>query len=334
MKFAQWFAAAAIRVTILVACILAFGTFVILGLCFWLVAANRTFPSRSAPVSGYEEAVSRFNKTQSREQQQVSPLARSILLTHGYRTAKVILFFHGYSSSPPQFRALGEEFFRRGYNVIIPRLPGHGMADRKVTNLSNVQAEELRNCADENVDIAIGLGEKVYVGGLSAGGVLTAWIAENRKEVSRVLLIAPCFALGRKAGTFIQRLGVALLATFPGIALDSYADTPAADYAYPGFSAKAFAQLLRLSIAIFASAVEHPVAVQEVCLVTSKNDQAVSDFATLQLVGIWRFKGLRRLVSIDLPKDTNVGHDMIDPVDGKKETDIVYPIFIGLLEAP
>jgi esterase/lipase len=278
--------------------------------------------------------LSRFNKIQSREQQQVNPLARSILLTHGYRTAKVILFFHGYSSSPPQFRALGEEFFRMGYNVIIPRLPGHGMADRKLTNLSNIQPEELRNCADENVDIAIGLGEKVYVGGLSAGGVLTAWVAENRKEVSRVLLIAPCFALGRKAGTFSQRLGVALLALFPGIAPDSYANTPAADYAYPGFSAKAFANLLRLSIAIFASAIERPVAVQDVSLVTSKNDQAVSDFATLQLVGIWRFKGLRKLVSIELPKDTNVGHDMIDPVDGKKETDIVYPILIGLLEAP
>jgi pimeloyl-ACP methyl ester carboxylesterase len=334
MKFAQCFAGAAIRVAILVACIIASGTFAILGLCLWLVAANRTLPSRSAPASGYEEAVSRFNKIQSHEQQQVSPVARSILLTHGYRTAKVILFFHGYSSSPQQFRLLGEEFFRMGYNVIIPRLPGHGIADRKLTNLSNIQAEELRNCADENVDIAIGLGEKVYVGGLSAGGVLTAWIAENRKEVSRVLLIAPSFALGRKSGTFVQRLGVAVLAAFPGIAPDSYAETPAADYAYPGFSAKALAQLLRLSIGIFAAAMERPVAVQDVCLVTSKNDHAVSDFATWQLVGLWRFKGLRKLVSIDLPKDTNVGHDMIDPVDGKKETDIVYPVLVGLLGAP
>src|SRR6202022_595116 len=173
MKFAQWFAVAAMRVTILVACIIAFGTFAVVGLCLWIVAANRTFPSRSAPATGYEEAVSRFNKIQSREQQQVNPIARSIMLTHGYRTAKVILFFHGYSSSPPQFRALGDEFFRMGYNVIIPRLPGRGIADRKVTNLSNIQAEELRDCADESVDIAIGLGEKVYGGGFLAGGVWT-----------------------------------------------------------------------------------------------------------------------------------------------------------------
>ena len=58
MKFAQWVAAVAIRVAILVACSIAFGTFVVVGLCVWLVAANRTFPSRSAPASGYEEAES------------------------------------------------------------------------------------------------------------------------------------------------------------------------------------------------------------------------------------------------------------------------------------
>ncbi len=162
---------------------------------------------------------------------------------------------------------------------------------------------------------------------------MAAWIAENRNEVSRVLLIAPSFALGRKAGTFIQRLGVGMLAAFPGIGPDFYAETPAANYAYPGFSAKAFAQLLRLSIALFATAIERPVTVQDVCLVTSKNDHAVSDFATWQLVGLWRCKGLRKLVSIDFPKEANVGHDMIDPVDGRKETDIVYPVLIGLLEA-
>jgi hypothetical protein len=39
-------------------------------------------------------------------------------------------------------------------------------------------------------------------------------------------------------------------------------------------------------------------------------------------------------VSIDFPKRTNVGHDMIDPEDGKKETDIVYPVLTELLSVP
>ena len=56
-----------------------------------------------------------------------------------------------------------------GYNVLIPRLPRHGMADRKVENLSALKAEELRECSDTSIDLAIGLGQKVYVVGLSDG---------------------------------------------------------------------------------------------------------------------------------------------------------------------
>jgi esterase/lipase len=334
MTFLRWIWAAAIRAAILVAWVLGLGAIAIVGLCFSLVAASRTLKSSSAPALSYQEAVNRFSEIQSRERQQVSPLAQSILLTHGYKTSRVVLFFHGYSSSPQQFRALGEKLFRTGFNVLIPRLPHHGIADRKLTNLSQIEAAELRACADESVDIAVGLGDKVYVGGLSAGGVLTAWIAENRKEVSRVLLIAPSFALGHRAGTFAQRLCVALMAALPGITPDFYHETTAAEYAYPGFSAKALAQLLRLSVAIFASALERPITVQDVCFVTSRNDHAVSDFATCLLIGLWRFKGVHKLVSIDFPKETDVGHDMIDPVDGKKETDIVYPVLTELLSVP
>jgi esterase/lipase len=333
MKFARWISAAAIRLAMLVGCIFGLGIIVIGVLCLLLIAGSTALTSRSNPSSSYDEAVKRFNGIQVGERQLVSPIAGSILLTHGHKTPKAILFFHGYSSSPRQFRALGEKLFQTGYNVIIPRLPCHGIADRKLTNLSKIQAEELRDCADQGVDIAVGLGEKVYVGGLSAGGVMAAWVAGHHKEVSRVLLIAPCFALGRKAGNFSKRLGVAILAALPDISGDFYAENPAADYAYPGFSAKALAQLLRLSVATFADAIERPAAVQDICLVTSKNDHSVSDFATWLLMGLWRFRGLQKFVSIDFAREANIGHDMIDPVDGEKETCVVYPVLIGLLEA-
>jgi carboxylesterase len=322
------------RAVIVLALLLGLGVLAALAWCFLLLAASRTVEGPSAPALSYEEAVHRFDRIASAEAQDVNPLAQSILMTHGSKTGKVVLFFHGYSSSPRQFKELGEELFKKGYNVLIPRLPHHGIADRKLTNLTDIRAEELRSCADESVDIATGLGEQIYVGGLSAGGVLAAWAAENRKEVSRVLLISPCFALGRGAGSFVERMAVAVLAAFPAIHLDFYADTRAADYAYPGFSAKSFAELLRFSVAIFANAVERPPVVQDICLVTSRNDHAVSDFTTLQLMGLWRFKGLRKMVSIDFSKETEVGHDMIDPVDGKKETDIVYPVITELLTAP
>src|SRR5262245_57763279 len=140
MTFMRWISVAVIRAANLVAWVLGLGVIAIVCLCISLVAASRTLKSSSAPASCYQEAANRFNKIQSGEPQQVSPLAQSILLTHGYKTSRVILFFHGYSSSPQQFRALGEELFRIGFNVMIPRLPHHGIADRKLTNLSEIEA--------------------------------------------------------------------------------------------------------------------------------------------------------------------------------------------------
>jgi pimeloyl-ACP methyl ester carboxylesterase len=294
-----------------------------------------TLISHAEPAANYTEATALFDKLSAREQKSVSPSARSILLTHGNRTEKVIVFFHGYSSSPEQFRVLGQRFFQLGYNVLIPLLPHHGVADRKLENLSTLRAEDLRTCADTSVDIAAGLGDKVYVGGLSAGGVLAAWIAQNRKEVDRVILIAPTLVLGRGAGKFQDRLSVFLIAWLPDIPLDIYApDSEAPQYAYPGFSAKALGQLLKLSLATFAEALEKPPAVQDIVLVTTHPDHLGSAFAIWQLIGLWRGKGLQRFVGIDFPKSMQVPHDMIDPAHRSQKTGIVHPVLINLVNAP
>jgi esterase/lipase len=301
----------------------------------FLAGLRNALPSHPSPARDYAEAVARFEKLRLSEEKGVNPLARSIMLTHGNRTDKVIVFFHGYGSSPQQFRELGQRFFQLGYNVLIPLLPHHGMADRKVENLSAVRAEELRDCADTGVDIAAGLGDKIYVSGLSGGGVLAAWIGQNRKEVCRVLLIAPALALGKGAGKFQDRIFIFLTAWLPNISPDFYShDAEAPQYAYPGQSAKAFGQLLKLSLATFAEALERPPAVQDVDLVTSKTDHLVSDFANWELIGLWRAKSLPRFVSVDFPKQMKIPHDMVDPAHRSQKTDIVHPILIDLANAP
>lgn len=306
-----------------------------LGARLSLKVAGKDLISHPAPAADYADAVARFEKQLSSKEPAVNPLARSILLTHGVRTPKVIVFFHGYSSSPQQFRSLGERFFQLGYNVLIPLLPHHGQADRKLDNLSRIRAEELRDCADTGVDIAAGLGDKIFVGGLSAGGVLAAWVAENRTEVSRVLLIAPALVLGRQAGSFSDRITVFLIAWIPGLPFDIYsADPEAPQYAYPGFSAKALGQLLKFSLATYGEALEKPAAVQHIDLVMTAGDHIASDFAAWQLIGFWRAKGLRQFVSIEFPKGMSVPHDMVDPAHQGQKTGVVHPILIDLMNAP
>ena len=208
MKMTQWLGWSAKLFGRLIAGLVLLFIGIIVGFYFLSRTLRESLASRPAPVTTYEEAVARFERLSLSQEEATTPLTRSILYTHGHRAQKAVVFFHGYSSSPQQFRDLGERFFRLGYNVLIPRLPHHGIANRKLENLSTLRAEELRECADTSVNIATGLGDKIYVGGLSAGGVMAAWIAENRKEVSRVLLIAPALVLGRGAGTLGGRLGV------------------------------------------------------------------------------------------------------------------------------
>jgi alpha-beta hydrolase superfamily lysophospholipase len=201
-----------------------FVAFGLLDLSFGLLlgAAHESLQSRPDPAPDYAAAVSRFRDIEKMEGSELNPVCGSILLTHGMRTERAVVFFHGLTNCPQQFRELGQIFYDMGDNVLIPRLPRHGMADRKVENLTPLKAEELRDCADSSVDIACGLGRQVYIVGLSAGGTLTAWIAQNRSEVTRAVLIAPALGLTRREGTHLQKAMALLLPLIPDIRRDWY----------------------------------------------------------------------------------------------------------------
>jgi pimeloyl-ACP methyl ester carboxylesterase len=315
--------------------IIVFWGLLYLGFGILLHAAHQSLRSHPNPTADYAEAVRRFQRIQEMEGPELNPVCRSILLTHGIRTEKAVVFFHGYTNCPQQFSELGHIFYDMGYNVFIPRLPRHGMADRKVENLSPLKAEELRDCADTSVDIACGLGQKVYVAGLSAGGTLSAWIAQNRTEVTRAVLIAPALGFSRHEGTRLQKGMALLLPLLPDIRTDWFSvDPDSPDHVYPGFSSKALGQLLRVSAATFAGALDRAPGVQDVALVTSKSDGAVSDLLAWQMIGLWRSKGLKKFAAVDFPKEMKVEHDMIDPVQKNQQIEIVYPVLVSLLKAP
>jgi esterase/lipase len=298
-----------------------------------LSAVRESLQSHPNPARDYGEALNRFQKIQGTEGPELNPVCLSILLTHGKRTKRAVVLFHGLTNCPEQFRELGHTFYELGYNVLIPRLPRHGLADRRVENLTPLKAEELRDCADASVDIACGLGEKVYVAGLSGGGTMAAWVAQNRSEVARVLLIAPAMGLTLRENLRSQWVMALLFPLMPDIrTARDYTSPPT--HTYTGFSSRSLGQVLRLSKATFAGAFHQAPKVQDVALVTSRSDNSVSDSVTWRLVGLWRQKGLVRFASVDFPKVMKIGHDMIDPAQKNQQTDIVYPVIVSLLSAP
>ncbi len=127
---------------------------------------------------------------------------RSQFLLHPVPTSKVCLFFHGFTAAPYQFLPMGRVFYQAGYNVIIPRLPGHGQAgdwNSKTPPPLPTDANAYKQFALEWLTQAQQFGDQVVVGGLSGGGTLSAWLALEKPDcVDRALLFAAYLASSNK----------------------------------------------------------------------------------------------------------------------------------------
>src|SRR5918999_5312062 len=170
-----------------------------------LVGCARTQAERPTsypipPAPTYDDAAARVARRQAADDSVVAQGGRSILLTRGQRTPRAYVLLHGFTNSPSQFLGVGERLFATGDNVYIPRLPHHAERDAAVRKLSRVNADEFTMFADSIVDVARGLGDSVVVMGMSAGGAISAWIAQWRGDVHPAVLLAPPVRVGLLSG--------------------------------------------------------------------------------------------------------------------------------------
>lgn len=148
--------------------------------------------SQPIPARNYSEASRRINEIQAAERSM--PLqsgGRSYALLHGSQATTSVVVFHGYTDVPEQFTKVAVAYYKAGYNVWVPRMPFHGYLDRMTDDPSRITPDILRQAADENIDIAVGLGQKVEVIGISGGGALATWAAAERADVGRTVILSP-----------------------------------------------------------------------------------------------------------------------------------------------
>jgi carboxylesterase len=165
---------------------------VILAVLLFTPITDPDLSAHPQPAGSYADAVARIDAVTATEAtMDLQPEGRGIALLTGAHSAKAVILFHGYTTVPEQFRLVGEAYLAQGYNVWIPRLPHHGMANRMTDEFSKITATELREFTDASIDIGAGLGDELTVVGLSGGGSLAIWSGFERAEVDHAVLISP-----------------------------------------------------------------------------------------------------------------------------------------------
>lgn len=298
----------------------------------WLSQAKaRGLEARPDPAQDYAGALQRLAALQALDDDSVNPVCHSRGLLHGRKTRQAVVLVHGLTNCPQQWAEFGELLYRRGINVLLARMPRHGLADRMTEDLGHLRAEELRDFGDRVVDIAAGLGDEPIIVGLSAGGIVAAWAGQYRPELAKAVLIAPSLGLG-SFGERTQLLFMNLLLALPDVATQHFSSMDRAmPYAYVGWSTRSLGEVLRLGLATGLAAMKRRPAVQNLLLVTNANDAAVNNGLARQLVSVWQTRGLRQVTYYEFDKREHLEHDLIDPNNPKQRTDLVYPILLDLI---
>lgn len=294
----------------------------------------RDLGARPRPAPAYEVAVGRVVELAAADDATIALECRTLFLSHGRATGRVVVLFHGLTNCPAQFDSLARLLFDRGANVLVPRLPRHGLADRMTGELARTDARELRDFTDRVVDAAEGLGNEVVVVGLSVGGTMAAWAGQNRPGVDRAVLIAPLLAPPRLSPPLARaatRLAAALPNRFVWWDEERREDLPGPQHVYPRFATRAAAASLVLGAAVLGQAAHAAPGCRSAALVTIEHDPAVGNASAVALARSWRERGGRAVTAVEFPESLRLNHDIVDPDQVGARTDLTYPVLLDLI---
>lgn len=304
-------------------------------LFFWFrpVGLDR-IASNPNPAADYAGAVARFEVHRDRAPEPISPLCEPQLFTHGDADRPAVVLLHGVSSCPRAYVDFAPYLFERGLNVATLRMPQNGFADRSTDALDRLTAEDLAAFGDEAADIAEGLGTTSIVLGISAGGTVAGWVAQNR-DVDRAVLVAPFFGLGG-VGPRANNLIMRVLTLVPPFSI--WKDSRLREHyegnmphAYTRQSTRGSGEIMRLGYAIFDEAGKAPPKAESIVVVTNEADTAVSNSTIDAFVRLWRSHGADVETKV-FPASEGLGHEIIDPLEPGASTELTYPILADLIE--
>jgi len=102
-----------------------------------------------------------------------------------------VLCLHGFSTTPANFYEYSQLLIQRGYTVSVPILPGHS---DKPEALLNIRWEQWLHCSLQSYDAIRKECDKIFVIGLSLGGLLALQLASKRNDIAKLFLLSPAIS--------------------------------------------------------------------------------------------------------------------------------------------
>lgn len=264
----------------------------------------------------------------------ISPAARSLEFRHAEPVSETFLLLHGVTNNPEQFRLFGEMLYQNGANVFIPRMPFHGHRNRMTEMQRYFSAATALRTTNAAIDHVLPWGGRITVVGLSVNGLPAAWVAMNRPEVHRSVLLAPFFSVHGMPDWLIAPAAQIFL-RWPNFFVwwdDELKENLGGDtLVYPRFSTRTMASFLQFGREIFAQARQQNPVSSEILVVTTQSDRAINNAKVAELVNLWRQNGSTPIRTYEFPQDEAIPHDFIDPYQPDQQVDRVYPVLLKLL---
>lgn len=251
---------------------------------------------------------------------------RSKFWFHAKPTKKVYLFFHGFTAGSYQFEPLAEALYKIGYNVLIPLIPGHGIAgDWDSDNPPPLPetAEVYQKFALEWLHKAQLLGENLIIGGYSSGGTLAAWLAqEYPQEIAKTLLFAPYLSGNNKLVDW-------LVETLPIYYEWLNKDNPG-NFGYDGFSMPALRVFLDLGQQVLEKA--QTTITTPMLIVSSESDQATNYHEHQELFeAVVNYQPQSWYYCFD--KGLKIPHTMMTKAEGNNYLPLLISLTIAYIES-
>ncbi len=302
-------------------------------LWFWPLGLDNA--ARAGEAYSYADALGAVSASVQEGGDSVNPLCHTQALTRGIESDHVVVIFHGLSSCPQQFTSFAQMLVGSGANVLLVRLPYHGLADRLTDAPANSTAEQALAEAGHWIDVAHGLGEKVTVLGFSGGAGIAAYLAQTRSDIDRAVIVAPLLGvqafpaeLTRPVSTLAR-----LLPNWWGWfnpALKENVEGPT--YTYPRYASRTLAEFLRIGLKAAELAAVQPPATTDIRVILNGSDEVVRNAPGRALVESWQAHGID-VQFYEFPADAAFKHDMIDPGQPYQQVNVVYPVLLEAVTA-